>query len=494
MQFKVNMRRNYHISRVGVERVYRRILLLLVTVVTASTVTSVAQAQKTKKYKNVLSPVDSQAIARAAAIADTGRMAPPFQNVHAYKTPGQCLVATELLQQTIWRAAEQDTMQYGENDSLPTAVRDLARECLTRMNTQTVEEVDLYDLLELSAVSGDTISMLNVVHYYNDLKNVESYRKIYFLMDAVEKARVYRVPGRVAFARSTLDKLKTYGSESILQTVRVWNNLQSDFGTRFDTTAMLRTWAEQIAYFAKFTQEQMKASNPDRISPFDSTYKFNDLMILAAYKHVPQLKDTLEVYGSAVKKATPSSAQIVDIQTHVITSRLGKDPSEMELVAGFPEGTTAVPEKGKVTLYYRFTARGLGPRVSRTFANLRLVYDKYHKDGLEIVIVTELQGYMAGSPPLEAEQEAKVHAWLIRDYLELPFAVLVNRNNTVKLEDGRIMRKPILFDQYFSEDGVYKGSNAGYIVGRDGKVQVVNMVAIGSYAQTAAFIEAELKR
>lgn len=460
-----------------------------------SPVFSLSQAQEPGRYKNALTPADSQAIAAASAKADTGRMVPGLRNPDSYQSPKECLIAAEILNKTIWRTGERDTMQYGDSDSLPSALRELAHTCLTNMRSYPVDEMDVHHLLELNAVAGDTTGMRRVIDAYSNLTNIEEYRKIAFLNDASLMANRHRVSGRIEFAKSILEELKSYGDQSIAQTARIWGGLQNGARVRFDTTELLEMWDEQLKYFSQFTEEQMKASTPDNRSPFEPVVMMNkDLRTLAVLKRAPNLQDTVHAYGNAITKRFLHWTKSIEYENHIITSRLGRDPSDMELVLGFPEGTTPVPEAGKVTLYYRFLAKSLSPRASAALMNLKRLHDKYHKDGLEIVIVTELKGFLAGSPPLEPEQEARLHAWLIRDYLGLPFGVLVNRQGISKLADGRIVRHPTLFDRFFEEEGKPGAGNAGYIVGRDGKIQTVNLVAVGSLAKTSAFIEAEINR
>lgn len=456
---------------------------------------SISHGQEEGIYKRNLSRADSQAIAAASAIADTGRMMLGFQDLSTLKTPGACLAISKMMHMAVWRSKERDTMQYGAADSIPTAVREIALRCGGNMRPDNVDEMDLSDLLELNAIIGDTARILQVVNYYEDLEHIDLTRKFRFMHDAVRAAGVFRTPARIEFARSILRRLQSYGEASIAQVGSVWDGIHSDATRRFDTAAVLESWAQRTEYFSGFTEEQQKAATPDRRIIFTPRNQYEERTAIALYKRPEQLDDTLKMYADSASGG--NHALLFDISRYigVVTSRIGKPPSEMELVGAFPAGASATPQQGKVTLYYRIQEGDImGVHMRPRYAILQRLHQKYHEQGLKIVIVTAVQGYMWGSAPLEPEKEAELHAWYFRNYLKLPFTVLANRQNLIRLEDGRIRRMPLLFDRYYDEDGKYVGRNMGYLVGRDGTYQTSNTILLMSEATAEAFILAEINK
>ena len=92
-------------------------------------------------------------------------------------------------------------------------------------------------------------------------------------------------------------------------------------------------------------------------------------------------------------------------------------------------------------------------------AVLRRIYERYHDQGLDVILSVSTQGYRWGSPPLEPEKEAKILGWYFREYLRLPFSILVEETQFDRLPDGRRMPKP-------AEQTMMSG-----LIGRDGTIR-----------------------
>jgi hypothetical protein len=148
----------------------------------------------------------------------------------------------------------------------------------------------------------------------------------------------------------------------------------------------------------------------------------------------------------------------------------------------FPkEAAHALPAPGKVTLVW-FQTKGSGLMDPRT-AILQRLYDKYHAQGLEIVLVFKTQGYSWSSPPQSAADEAKTIAWYYTDYLKLPFTLVVDETPFTRLPDGRREPGTIAFQRQYP--------TLQAIIGRDGRIYTT-WIGLRSERQMEVFIEQAL--
>lgn len=444
---------------------------------------SIGLAQNKSLYKKNLSKEDSIAIGAASILADTGRMIPGLKDLKGYNTPGYCLALTYSLERAIWRSGERDTMKYGESDSLPTEVREKGAECIAEMSPEDVLEMELYNLLEVSARVGDTARMRATVEKYTSLSDVDLELRLLFVQDAAGMAVNVSRPRQFRFVADMLSVLKRYGTQSIAQTDSVFRMLFIDPTFRFDTASMVQARAEWRSYLSSFSKDELKEFNIDL-----RKMVYEDSLMLATFKQEPDWLEQVKRFVSVVWEDHPMGQIILgDIRP----SYIGRSPGAMEIVRAFPADASPIPEKGKVTIYYASQDLSGDTQLRRPFAVLRRLYERYHDQGLEIVIVTAIQGHMWRSPPLEPRQEAQLHAWYFRAYHELPFKVLVNSRVFSKKHDGRLIRHRTLWER-FVEDGAL--GNRGYLVGKDGTIQSVDLAHYSNEEEAAAYIERELKK
>jgi hypothetical protein len=132
---------------------------------------------------------------------------------------------------------------------------------------------------------------------------------------------------------------------------------------------------------------------------------------------------------------------------------------------------------GKETLLVH-TQKGQG-YMSSQMAMLRRLYDKYHKAGLEIILVVPTQGFSWSSPPQTPEEEAKTDEWYFFDYLKVPFTVVIEQTQFTRKPDGRLVPGPTAFGRQYPVGSV--------LVGRDGKIYT-EWVGLESESQLNAVI------
>jgi hypothetical protein len=116
-------------------------------------------------------------------------------------------------------------------------------------------------------------------------------------------------------------------------------------------------------------------------------------------------------------------------------------------------------------------------------ASLLRLYNKYHAQGLEIVLVLKTQGYSWSSPPQSAADEAKTDAWYYLDHFGLPFTVVVDETPFTKKPDGRRVAGQIAFEQ----DYVMRHA----LIGRDGRIRTIGY-GLTSESMEDAFIRQAL--
>lgn len=97
---------------------------------------------------------------------------------------------------------------------------------------------------------------------------------------------------------------------------------------------------------------------------------------------------------------------------------------------------------------------------------IKRLKNTFGKD-LDVVLITSTMGYAPGSGPLTLQEEGHEAAKYYKDYLELPFPLLVDESPTYKLDDGRIIRDKGPMAQILSD---INGTNA-IVTDQEGKVQ-----------------------
>jgi hypothetical protein len=111
------------------------------------------------------SSADSVALMTALAIADTGRMTPPYRDLSRYDTPGFCLAAIDGAAHARWRKHENDTIQRNSaGDTVPMAAKAIGRQCAAHLpDIAHTPVLELPDRLRLSLLIDDTATFTTVV-------------------------------------------------------------------------------------------------------------------------------------------------------------------------------------------------------------------------------------------------------------------------------------------------------------------------------------------
>lgn len=441
------------------------------------------------QYEKRISPKDSIALVNAAAVADTGRMIPGLQDLKAYSTPTYCLRLLETAQGYVWRSSERDTL-FADIDSIPTFASQKGRECISKFTPQTVRKDELYSYMQAASILKDTAlirSIVNVVVSKDSVKDgVTNWYKINFLSAAANLGYAATKPELTDFVSSILNDLMKYGNEAIPSVAAAYDVIKDHYYQRFDTTQLIATAKKRAEYLSQFSEKEFPKENGLR----DKIYR--DSLILVWFNRGPNFaadaKRLLEL-ATASMENDPFTIMEREI-SELKTTKLGGLPSDMELVAAFPATASAVPQKGKVTVYYRLPyGTNANNTVPPLLAKFRRLYEKYGPEKLEIVLVTTLRGFMWDSPPLEPEAESKLQNWYYRQYHNLPFTILINKQALSKRRDGRILRDRPLFDDFLEGSRVF-----GYVVGKDGNVQAFQEGFLTPEVVVGKYIERELAK
>jgi hypothetical protein len=311
----------------------------------------------------------------------------------------------------------------------------------------------------------------------------------YVLSDAISEllARGFPLvdhPVRLATARAVLARLDSLGPEVRTSQLRahgwIWDVVE---GLRFDTTEVMRESATLRALLAKLTPVQMRQHG-------EELSKVNiDSVVLLWTRHGPDLGTTVHdlLERELITRAVPGvmTKEIAQYKINWMSREAAHVGQLAPPITGkfvFPkEAAGALPAPGKVTLVM-FWNKGGGLMDSRT-AMLQRLYNKYHAQGLEIVLVFKTQGYSWSSPPQSAADEAKTIAWYYTEHLKVPFTLVVEETPFTKLPDGRRTPGQVAFQQK------YRPTQA--IIGRDGRIYT-SWIGLGSERQMEVFIEQAL--
>lgn len=442
--------------------------------------TSSASAQFAKRP----SVADSLAMVNARAIADTGRMKSPYGDLKMYSSPGNCRALMETMEDMYIKNRERDTIP-DMKDSLPTAIVEKGRECISRFTPATAPGYDMYNYLLVASRIKDTALMREIVMREVNDSTRSTYYKIHFLGDALTQAYQVEKASYPHLAAFFTEELKKFGKESVVHVISSYRSMKDWHMMRFDTISSFKINNDILAYLDTYKDHLTEAQYQ---AHFNRIYR--DSLLSAWLNLPPDAKEKITKYAELAALNQTDAMSIVEMNTTILkASLINGDPAEMDLVAVFPEGASAEPTSGKVTIYYRINNL-TGPQntLSKTLASYLRLHEKYGPDKLEIVILTTVNGSMWGSPPLTPEAEANLQNWYIRQFHDLPFRVVVNERPIGKRRDGRLLRGTPKFDDFLGGSRVL-----GYIVGKDGKVKAFEVIA-GSEILLDKHIEAELAR
>lgn len=427
---------------------------------------------------NAITPApaaDSATVAAAWARADTGRMIPGYRDLSRYETPGMCLTAMERFERMTWRRGQADTLPQGtSSDTLPTNVRTLGQSCLAKMTVQSVDSMDRYDYVRLALRVGDTALARKGVEYdlaHMPVTSPAAIRTRGFVLADVMQAAVESHPAQYAFAESLLPLVVNMGKDAGEAVEAAYAMTIQGTLTRYDTAAYTRLIVEH--------------------GKLDRWMMFRDSINILYFRHDPTLPTNVQRLSDQMMVAlaphgVDSLLWLGNIAAWVKHAKItGTAAPTVNTLRRYPaDVATAVP--GHVTLVIGIPRIGEG-HLEPYLAQLRRLYERYHSQGLDIVLVGVTQGYAWDSPPLAAEDEAKLIGWYYREYLKLPFPVLVEETKFMRIPDGRRIPQKSAFKYIFGREPVWPG----YIVARNGTVADLND-AFHSEAMLDAFVVHEL--
>ncbi len=413
-------------------------------------------------------PTDSMKAIAARIKSDTGRMMPGYRDLSRYDNPGMCLVAMQGVQDAIWRRIESDTIpRYTPRDTIPTAVREIGRSCLSRMTPQSVDSAQLFDLMVAAIKVGDTALARNTVVYHASKITRGVRERGFVFVDAMELAFEGR-PSQWVWAESLFPQILALGADAQEPLTAALQLRWSDAHARFDHAALARLDADRVATFQRlFAEGKVKDS-----SFLGLTYE--DSIDVVEFQRGPNFRETMQRVGDRyVAMASGSeigrtmAEGLVDVRLGT-TKLFGAPAPQLAMFQRYPTDAPTTPVPGRVTLVAYIDKLGNG-LFEPYLATLRRLHEKYHDRGLDIILIAQTKGYAWESPPLDSTQEAKLIGWYYREHLKLPFTVFVSKADFGRLSDGRITRgrskeKPTI--------GVYRYWRPWwwYIVARDGTI------------------------
>lgn len=427
---------------------------------------------------------DSAAIAAAAAQADTGRMIAGYQDLSRYNTPGYCLGAMDGRQSAIWRSINDTKRVAGQaSDTLPTDVIATGRACLAGLKLDAIPAYELYNLMRLAVRFGDTTMVWSAIRRQLALATTDEERG-YALSDAVE-ATLSAHPIQHTLAMSLLGRLDDIGVGAHVPRLLAHAKMREyAYFIRFDTAAIMREGKLMAQIETLFSPEERRWWRNELGSVFE------DSISLAWYQHDPNLTANVRGYFERRVAAVPEWGLNEDQQGLFIarlaqlTESIGQTVQPLEGDFWFPDTVKQPqPPAGRVTLMF-MVEKSNGAETDQ-IAMLRRLYTKYHAKGLDILLISKTQGYSWSSPPQEPADEAKTIAWYYRDYLKLPFTVMVAETPFTRRPDGRRMDGIIPFRTRYPTPQI--------MVGRDRRIYTLYK-GMGFEAEIEAYLEQALAK
>jgi hypothetical protein len=375
-------------------------------------------------------------------------------------------------------------------DTLPTKAADIGRRCLAQFSDiQRVAPIELDNMERLAIALGDSVTLTAAINRHLSLATNDSARAsvLFNAFNALAyiKPQPLPYPRRFAWANATLARLDAMGASARVPRLLAHINMATLMTTaRFDTTALLREDATIRRIRTLLTDQDRQTL--DFAYP-ELTTLITDSLAVAVYRNDPDLKAHIRAtVGRELQVLTHVDAQkkeFVILERERSAALIGVPAPPIVGNYWFPDAKShGTPQSGKVTLV-RWVVKGQGLLTS-DLAALRRLYDKYHDDGLEIVLLLRTEGYSWASPPLSPADEAKTIAWYYRKHLGLPFTIVVDETPFTTKPDGRRVAGSVPF--------VKEYAGGATLVGRDGRIRVAGALFNTKEPVLDAFIEQAL--
>lgn len=425
-------------------------------------------------------PDEREAIVRDS-IAGMTWMDPIHQEWSRYDAPSMCLAALEQTDYFAWRRFDFAITDVpgSQQDSVSTNARNVGLVCASRFTVASVPIDQLHDFRDLALLLND-ITLAKSINARILANAPTPYARLRVIHDAAWAYVHTAKPPRFAEAESLLAQMRSGTRAEQLWSIFIWNDIdQNAMKLDFDTTAILRRADTEYQHFTstRFTPEEIQAQAYGPL--FASMRAVEAFVPVDIYRKLP--KDTVrernyeryralwanEVHDSTVLPLIGPEAYRKRIISAVVDSfDLPVPPFHPDywFLPGdtVPRQEITVPTPGKVTLFLPVRL-GLSRAEDGNEVEIgiyRRLYGKYANDGLEIVLVADIQGYAFASGPLEPLDEAKAAAWFFHGWMKLPFPVAVFDREKSTLPDGRITRGLSKFEATKYSYGM---------VGRDGR-------------------------
>lgn len=417
------------------------------------------------------------------AEADTGRMMPAYRDLHGYNTPAMCIAAVQRAESLYWRRGEGDYLPKSTPyDTLPRYARDVGNRCLLQFNVVTVGEEDLEDFVRLAIIIGDTSKARSGIERYLSIYQDDSVEQAIFL-NAAARYIAGKRPVDINFARSLIQYVD--GTTASVSADSVFSQLLHVYTLNNDPISRNEVFNENIAYL-----ERRYPDDQRRLMSFIYKDSF-EFPRVPSGMYTPDDIDEIYRLGNIWKEWTfdessPSYQRVMgELTVETMADRasfFGTKAPDLKVFKVFPENEGKEPLQGRVTMYMPAFSLGspiglgrFSGKMESYLAMLKRLHEKYYNAGLDIVLVTKTNGYAWDSPPLDPEEEAKVIAWYYRDYLKLPFRIMVEKTEFVRVPDGRLIslsggRPDFMTSHFIGKRRSYLNLGTGYIVGRNGTV------------------------
>jgi hypothetical protein len=347
------------------------------------------------------------------------------------------------------------------------------------MTPETVDSADLYDLMRAALTIGDTaLAQKTVIHHASKVTRSVSERAGVFVdaigfalqtMGPAQDRSPEIHPTQREWAESMVPLLMALGPDAKGAIYQVFEYRRSDAFRRHDTAAIVRLGIELSTYVQGLKTLSHRDSMEMRVV-------FSDSIEIVKYQRDPNLIQTIRRLADRYIEWTPDNDTLrlfaqgnVEAAIKFVKYYGTPAPTSFSAFRRYPSDAPAGPVPGRVTIIGYIEELGTG-FIEPYLASLRRLHEKYHAQGLDIMLIARTQGYAWGSPPLDAAQEAKAIGWYYREHLKLPFTILVFSQQFSRRSDGRLIAQGI--DDQIPQIGPRSEWRPwwGYIISRDGAI------------------------
>lgn len=339
--------------------------------------------------------------------------------------------------------------------------QDFVRSCLKKFDIDTLGIADLWGYARATLHIGEDEQAIHAIERVF-AKTKDSLLKEHVYMDAIHML-LNALPRRLNLVKTYTDKLDQLYPTPRSSSYAIRATMIRFWGVRYYQDSVHKYATEALDIFRRLSRSDKQSV--DALLPFQS------LIDLANHNgnisEQEQWLDSMNIYLSEWGGGTGATVT-KRLQRAIDTRKITYNRKINSISEGLwaNSDNREFPVQGRASLLIRLSHSCHSPSCTELINTLKDLQTVFGND-LEIVFVTQTEGFVLGSPPLPPEEEVIAAADYFAKTYGLDYSLLMDVRPTYTMPDGRIVRSPGPIAELFND---WAAINA-LLTDRDGRVQ-----------------------